>query len=152
MEIEEVFKSPFKMFLCRPLLDDSPVELPGLKVLYRTEEEITGPTTTEKIFNLSQVYLKQIIEEYNSYQFEECKPVIATYHLYIAWEVEKNELKVDGKELYYVVYNVEEEEKYIAKEKKNYLPPETIERNFFIFIDLTVYYRKIQPDPNLKNI
>ena len=146
MEIEG---SPFKMFLCRPLLDDSPVELPGLKVLYRTEEEITGPTTTEKIFNLSQVYLKQIIEEYNNYQFEECKPVIATYHLYIAWE-DEDKLKVDGKELYYVVYNVEE--KNIAKEKKNYLPPETIERIFFIFIDLTVYYRKIQPDPNLKNI
>ena len=140
MEIEEVFKSPFKMLFCRPLLDDSPIELPGIRILYRTEEEIAGPTTTEKIFNLSQVYLKQIIEEYNRYQIEEDRPVIATYHLSIAWEVEKDGLKeVDGKELYYVVYNVKE--KNIAKEKKSYLPPETIERNFFIFIDVTVYYQ-----------
>ena len=146
MEIEG---SPFKVLFCRPLLDDSPVELPGLKVLYRTKEEIAGPTTTEKIFNLYQVFLKQIIEEYNNYQFEECKPVIATYHFYTCWE-DEDKLKVDGKELYYVVYNVEE--KNIAKEKKSYLPPKPIERNFFIFIDLTVYYRKIQPDPNLKNI
>ena len=141
MEIEEVFKSPFKMLsFCRPLLDDSPIELPSIRILYRTEEEIAGPTTTEKIFNLSQVYLKQIIEEYNRYQIEEDRPVIAAYHLSIAWEVEKDGLKkVDGKELYHVVYNVKE--KNIAKEKKSYLPPETIERIFFIFIGVTVYYQ-----------
>ena len=135
MEIEG---SPFKVHFCRPLLDDSPVGLPGLKVLYRTEEEIAGPTTTEKIFNLYQVYLKQIIEEYNNYQFENCRPVITTYHFYTSWEVE-DKLKVGGKELYYVVYKVEE--KNIVKEKKSYLPPETIERIFFIFIDVTVYYQ-----------
>ena len=150
MEIEEVFKSPFKMLFCRPLLDDSPINLPGIRVIYRTEE-IAGPTTTEKIFNLSQVYLKQTIEEYNRYQLEEGRPVIATYRLYIAWEVEKDGLKdLDGKDLYYVIYDVEE--KNIIEEKKYYLPPETIERNFFIFMDPTVYFRERQPDPNLKNI
>ena len=142
MEIEEVFKSPpFKMLsFYRPLPDESPIELPSIRILYRTEEEIAGPTTTEKIFNLSQVYLKQIIEEYNRYQIEENRAVIAAYHLSIAWEVEKDGLKkVDGKELYHVAYNVEE--KNIVEEKKSYLPPETIERNFFIFIGGTVYYQ-----------
>ena len=138
MEIEEVFKSPFKMLsFCRPLLDDSPIELPSIRILYRTEEEIAGPTTTEKIFNLSQVYLKQIIEEYNRYQIEENRAIITAYHLSIAWE--DGLKKVDGKELYHVVYNVEE--KNIVKEKKSYLPPETIERNFFILIGVTVYYQ-----------
>ena len=138
MEIEEVFKSPFKMLsFCRPLLDDSPIELPSIRILYRTEEEIAGPTTTEKIFNLSQVYLKQIIEEYNRYQIEENRAIITAYHFSIAWE--DGLKKVDGKELYHVVYNVEE--KNIVKEKKSYLPPETIERKFFIFIGVTVYYQ-----------
>ena len=80
---------------------------------------------------------------------EEGRPVIATYKLYIAWEVEKDGLKdLDGKELYYVIYNVEEEEKYIIEEKKYYLPPETIERIFFIFMDPTVYFRERQPGPD----
>ena len=147
MEIEEVFKSPFTLLFCSPLFD-SPIKLPGLKVIYRTEE-ITSSTTTEKIFNLSQVYLKQTIEEYNHYQIEEGRPVITTYRLYIAWEVEKDGLKeLEGKDLYVVIYNVEEEEKYIIEEKKYYLPPETIERNFFIFMVPTVYFQKRQPNPD----
>ena len=43
MEIEEVFKSPFKLvFSCPPYF--SPVKLPGIKFFYRTEE-IAGSTT-----------------------------------------------------------------------------------------------------------
>ena len=148
MEIEEVFKSPFKLvFSCPPY--NSPIKLPGLKFIYRTEE-IAGSTTTEEIFNLSQMYLKQKIEEYNRYQIEGERTIITTYRLYIAWEVEKDGLEEsEEKDLYHITYNVEEEEKNIIEEKKYYLPPETIERNFFIFMVPTVYiFRERQPDPD----
>ena len=146
MEIEEVFKSPFKLvFSCPPY--NSPIKLPGLKFIYRTEE-IAGSTTTEEIFNLSQMYLKQKIEEYNRYQIEGERTIITTYRLYIAWEVEKDGLEeLEEKDLYHITYNVEE--KNIIEEKKYYLPPETIERNFFIFMVPTVYiFRERQPDPD----
>ena len=148
MEIEEVFKSPFKLvFSCPPY--NSPIKLPGIKFIYRTEE-ITSSTTTEKIFNLSQMYLKQTIEKYNRYQIEGERSIKTTYRLYIAWEVEQDGLKkLEEKDLYHITYNVEEEEKYIIEEKKYYLPPETIERNFFIFMVPTVYiFREGQPDPD----
>ena len=148
MEIKEVFKSPFKLvFSCPPY--NSPIKLPGIKFIYRTEE-ITSSTTTEKIFNLSQMYLKQTIEKYNRYQIEGERSIKTTYRLYIAWEVEKDGLKeLEEKDLYHITYNVEEEEKYIIEEKKYYLPPETIERNFFIFMVPTVYiFREGQPDPD----
>ena len=138
MEIKEVFKSPFKLgFSCPPY--DSPIKLPGLKFIYRTEE-ITSSTTTEEIFNLSQMYLKQIIEKYNRYQIGREKSVKTTYNLYIAWEDKKDRLKkLEKKDLYEVIYNVEGVEKYIVEEKKYYMPSETIVRNFFIFIVPTVY-------------
>ena len=148
MEIKEVFKSPFKLvFSCPPY--NSPIKLPGIKFIYRTEE-ITSSTTTEEIFNLSQMYLKQTIEKYNRYQIEGERTVMTTYRLYIAWEVEKDGLKeLEEKDLYHITYNVEEEEKYIIEEKKYYLPPETIERNFFIFMVPTVYiFREGQPGPD----
>ena len=148
MEIEEVFKSPFKLvFSCPPY--NSPIKLPGLKFIYRTEE-IAGSTTTEEIFNLSQMYLKQTIEKYNRYQIEGERTIITTYRLYIAWEVEKDGLEeLEEKDLYHITYNVEEEEKNIIEEKKYYLPPETIERNFFIFMVPTVYiFRERQPGPD----
>ena len=148
MEIKEVFKSPFKWVFSYPPYN-SPLKLPGMKFIYRTEE-IASSTTTEEIFNLSQVYLKQTIEKYNRYQIEGERTIITTYRLYIAWEVEKNGLEeLEEKNLYDVTYNVEEEEKYIIEEKKYYLPPETIERNFFIFIVPTVYiFREGQPVPD----
>ena len=148
MEIEEVFKSPFKLvFSCPPYF--SPIKLPGLRFFYRTEE-IESSTTTEKIFNLSQMYLKQTIEKYNRHQIEGGRTVKTTYRLYIAWEVEKDGLKkLEEKDLYDVIYNVEEEEKYIIEEKKYYLLPETIERKFFIFMVPTVYiFREGEPDPD----
>ena len=148
MEIKEVFKSPFKLvFSCPPY--NSPIKLPGIKFIYRTEE-IASSTTTEEIFNLSQVYLNQTIEKYNRYQIEGERTIITTYRLYIAWEVEKDGLKeLEEKNLYDVTYNVEEEEKYIIEEKKYYMLPETIERNFFIFIVPTVYiFREGQPVPD----
>ena len=146
MEIEEVFKSPFYMFGNTFPPDDSPIRLEGVEFIYRTEE-IKSSTTTEKIFNLSQMYLKQKIEEYNHYQIEEGRAVITTYRLYIAWEVEKDGLKeLEEKDLYHITYNIEEEEKYIIEEKKYYMPPKTIERNFFICIVPTVYFQG-QPDP-----
>ena len=148
MEIEEVFKSPFKLvFSCPPY--NSPIKLPGIKSIYRTEE-ITSSTTTEKIFNLSQMYLKQTIEKYNRYQIEGERSIKTTYRLYIAWEVEQDGLKkLEEKDLYHITYNIEEEEKYIIEEKKYYLPPETIKRNFFIFMVPTVYiFREGQPDPD----
>ena len=60
MEIEEVFKSPFKspfklVFSCPPY--NSPVLLPGIKFIYRTEE-IAGPTTTEKNYKFIQRVFK----------------------------------------------------------------------------------------------
>ena len=132
MEIEEVFKSPFKLVFSCPSYF-SPVKLPGIKFIYRTEE-IASFTTTEEIFNLSQVYLKQTIEKYNNYRIEGERVVKTTYRLYIAWEVEKDGLKeLEEKDLYNVIYNVEEEEKYIIEEKKYYMLPETIKRKFFYF-------------------
>ena len=148
MEIEEVFKSPFKLvFSCPPY--NSPIKLPGLRFFYRTEE-IESSTTTEKIFNLSQMYLKQTIEKYNRYQIEGGRTVKTTYRLYIAWEVEKDGLeKFEEKDLYETTYNIEEEEKTQIEEKKYYLLPETIERKFFIFMVPTVYIlREGQPDPD----
>ena len=131
MEIKEVFKSPFKLvFSCPPY--NSPIKLPGIKFIYRTEE-IASSTTTEEIFNLSQMYLKQTIEKYNNYRIEGERITKTTYRLYIAWEVEKDGLKeLEEKDLYDVTYNIEEEEKKI-EEKKYYLLPETIERKFFYF-------------------
>ena len=148
MEIEEVFKSPFKLvFSCPPY--NSPIKLLGLRFFYRTEE-IESSTTTEKIFNLSQMYLKQTIEKYNRYQIEGGRTVKTTYRLYIAWEVEKDGLeKLEEKDLYETTYNIEEEEKTQIEEKKYYLLPETIERKFFIFMVPTVYIlREGQPDPD----
>ena len=150
MEIEEVFKSPFKLFNFTFPPNDSPINLPGLKYIYQTEE-IKSSTTTEEIFNLSQTYLKQKIEEFNRYQIEGERTVITTYRLCILLcVVEKDRLiELEEKDLYDVTYNVEEEEKYIIEEKKYYLPPETIERNFFIRITPTVYFfREGQPDPD----
>ena len=147
MEIKEVFKYPFKLvFSCPPYF--SPVRLPGIKFIYRTEE-IQKPTTTEEIFNSCQSFLKQTIEKYNRYQIEGERLVKTTYRFYIAWEVEKDGLKeLEEKDLYDVIYNVEEEEKYIIEEKKYYLLPETIERKFFIFMVPTVYiFREGEPDP-----
>ena len=113
MEIKEVFKSPFKLVFSTPPYN-SPIKLPGLKFIYRTEE-IASSTTTEEIFNLSQMYLKQTIEKYNRYQIEGERTIITTYRLYIAWEVEKDGLgELEEKDLYHITYNVEEEE------KKNY--------------------------------
>ena len=113
MEIKEVFKSPFKLVFSSPPYN-SPIKLPGIKFIYRTEE-IASSTTTEEIFNLSQMYLKQTIEKYNRYQIEGERTIITTYRLYIAWEVEKDGLgELEEKDLYHITYNVEEEE------KKNY--------------------------------
>ena len=142
MEIEEVFKSPFKFVFSYPPYN-SPIKLPGTEFIYRTEE-IAGSTTTEEIFNLSQMYLKQTIEKYNHYQIEGERTIITTYKLFIAWGFEKEEL--EEKNLYYITYNVEEEEKKIIEEKKYYLPPETIKRKFYIFMVPTVYiFREGQP-------
>ena len=148
MEIEEVFKSPFKLvFSCPPYF--SPVKLPGIKFFYRTEE-IASSTTPNEIFKRSQMYLKQTIEKYNHYQIEGGRVVKTNYRLYIAWEVEKDGLKeLEEKDLYETTYNIEEEEKTQIEEKKYDLPPETIERNFFIFMVPTVYiFREGQPDPD----
>ena len=148
MEIKEVFKSPFKLVFSYPPYN-SPIKLPGIEFIYRTEE-IAGSTTTEEIFNLSQMYLKQTIEKYNRYQIEGERTIITTYRLYIAWEVEKDGLKeLEEKDLYHITYNVEEEEKKIIEEKKYYLPPETIKRKFYIFMVPTVYiFREGQTSPD----
>ena len=148
MEIKEVFKSPFKLVFSYPPYN-SPIKLPGIKFIYRTEE-IASSTTTEEIFNLSQMYLKQTIEKYNHYQIEGERTIITTYRLYIAWEVEKDGLKeLEEKDLYHITYNVEEEEKYIIEEKKYYLSPETIKRKFYIFMVPTVHiFREGQTGPD----
>ena len=148
MESKEVFKYSFNLvFSCPPYF--SPVGLPGIKFIYRTEE-IQKPTTTEEIFKSCQSFLKQTIEKYNTYQIEGERSIKTTYRLYIAWEVERDGLKkLEEKDLYDVIYNVEEEEKYIIEEKKYYMPSETIERKFFIFMVPTVYiFREGQLNPD----
>ena len=150
MEIENVFKSSFKspfklVFSCPPYF--SPVLLPGIKFIYRTEE-IASSTTPKEIFTRSQKYLKQTIEKYNRYRIEGERIAKTTYRLYIAWEVEKDGLKeLEEKDLYRVTYNIEEEIKKI-EEKKGDMLPETIEQIFFIFMVPTVYiFREEQPNP-----
>ena len=152
MEIEEVFKSPFRLIGGKFPPVDSPIRLDGIVYIYRTEKIISS-TTTEEIFDLSQMYLKQTIEEFNHYETEpeESRPVITTYRLYIAWEVEKDgliQLELEEKDLYHITYNIEEEEKYIIEEKKYYLPPDTIKRNFFIYMVPTIYFQDRQTDPD----
>ena len=117
MEIEEVFKSPFKLvFSCPPYF--SPISLPGLKFFYRTEE-IASSTTLNEIFEKSQMYLKQTIEKYNCYQIEGGRLVKTNHRLYIAWEVEKDGLKqLEEKDLYETTYQIEEGKKIQIEEKK----------------------------------
>ena len=147
MQIEEVFKSPFKLVFCCPPYF-SPVSLPGIKFIYRTEE-IQGPTTPEEIFTKSQMYLKQTIEKYNNYQIEGERTIKTTYRFYIAWEVEKDGKKrLEEKDLYETKYNIGEEVKKI-EEKKGDMLTETIEGKFFIFLVPTVYiFREGQQDPD----
>ena len=151
MELEEVFKSPFCLFR-NNIVFNSSINLEGHEFKYRTEK-ITSSTTTEEIFNLSQMYLKQKIEYFNHYQTEpeEISPIITTYRLYIAWEVIKDgliQLELEEKDLYHITYKIEEEEKYIIEEKKYYLPPETIKRIFFIYIVPTIYFQDKQTGPD----
>ena len=148
MDIKEAFKSPFKLVFSSPPYF-SPVKLPGIKFIYRTEE-IADSTTTEEIANISQMYLKKIIEEYNRYRIEGERVIKTTYRLYIAWKVEKDGLEeLEEKDLYDITYNVEEEENKIIREKKYYNVSETIEGKFFIYIVPIVYiFREGQPDPD----
>ena len=148
MEIEEVFKFPFKLvFSCPPYF--SPVSLPGLKFFYRTEE-IQGSTTPNEIFTKSQMSLKETIEKYNRYQVEGGRLFKTNYRLYIAWEVEKDgREQLEEKYLYETTYQIEEGKKIQIEEKKYNLSPETIERNFFIFMVPAVYFlREGQPNPD----
>ena len=132
MEIEEVFKSPFKLFHLTFPPNDSPINLPGLKYIYQTEE-IKSSTTTEEIFNLSQMYLKQKIEEFNRYQIEGERIIITTYRLCILLCVVEKDIFIEfeEKDLYDVTYNVEEEEKYIIKEKKILFASRNYRTKFF---------------------
>ena len=147
MEIEEVFKSPFKLILtCPPYF--SPVALPGFRYIYKTEE-IAGSTTLNEIFEKSKMYLKQTIEKYNCFQIEGGRLVKTTHRLYITWEIEKDGSKqLKEKDLYETTYNIEEGKKEKIEEKKYYLFPRTIEKNFFIYLVSTVYLlREEQPNP-----
>ena len=147
MEIEEVFKSPFKLILtCPPYF--SPVALPGFRYIYKTEE-IAGSTTLNEIFEKSKMYLKQTIEKYNCFQIEGGRLAKTTHRLYITWEIEKDGLKQQKeKDLYETTYNIEEGKKEKIEEKKYYLFPRTIEKIFFIFLVSTVYLlREEQPNP-----
>ena len=147
MEIEEVFKSPFKLILtCPPYF--SPVALPGFRYIHKTEE-IAGSITFSEIFEKSQIYLKQTIEKYNCFQIEGGRLVKTTHRLYITWEIEKDGSKQQKeKDLYETTYNIEEGKKEKIEEKNYYLFPRTIEKNFFIYLVSTVYLlREEQPNP-----
>ena len=94
----------------------SPVRLPGLKFIYRTEK-IQNTTNTKEIFKSSQSFLKETIEKYNSYQIPGEKTIICTYRLTIVWEGEKDE-KPKEKDLYETIYKIEEGDLLQVEEKK----------------------------------
>ena len=148
MEKEKVFKYPFKLvFSCPPYF--SPVRLPGIKFIYRTEK-IQNSTTTEEIEKSTQSFLNQTIEKYNNYQIEGETTILTTYRFYILWEVEEKDDYEQPKEkdLYETTYKIEEGEKIQIEEKKKYLLSETIQPNFYIFLVPTVYiFRERQPNP-----
>ena len=147
MENEKVFKYSFKLvFSCPPYF--SPVRLPGIKFIYRTEE-IQNPTTTEEIFKSSQSFLRQTIEKYNNYKIKGETTILTTYRLYIVWKVEKDESEQPKeKDLYGAIYQIEEGNKIRVEEKKSVTLSETIHPNFYIFVVPTVYiFRERQPYP-----
>ena len=124
----------------------SPVRLPGLKFIYRTEK-IQNTTNTKEIFKSSQSFLKETIEKYNSYQIPGEKTIICTYRLTIVWEGEKDE-KPKEKDLYETIYKIEEGDLLQVEEKKKYLPSQTIQPNFYILFVPTVYiFREREHNP-----
>ena len=135
----------------------SPVRLPGYCFLYRSEK-IEKPTTTSEIWKTSKSFLKEIVEQYNSYQIPEyhnkpppeyttCQPqpyetIATTYSIRAMGEEEEregNEYLHDEKGLYYSMYKIEGERKNKIEEKKRFWPSQTIEPNFYIYILATVY-------------
>ena len=139
MDLINTFKSPFI------LVSSSSLELsdiPSVKFEFKTEE-IQDSTTMEELFNISKMYLNNIITEYNHYRLNGERITESTYRLYTAiWEDKNGEWK--NKDLYTVFYSIEEEK--ITWERK-YDNPTTIEGKFFIGIDIVVYvFREVDAE------
>ena len=143
----------------------SPVRLPGYCFLYRSEK-IEKPATTSEIWKASKSFLKEIVEQYNSYQIPEYtkqkteeyknnpppeyttnqppiyETIATTYRIRAMGEEEEREGNAylhDEKGLYYSMYKIEGERKNKIEEKKRFRPTQTIEPNFYIYILATVY-------------
>ena len=156
MENKEERKIKFNLVFTSPP-NFSPVRLPGTCFLYRSEK-IEKPTTTSEIWKASKSFLKEIEEQYNSYQTPEFtkqkseeyttnqpqpfETIATTYKINTMGEDEQrkgNEYIHDEKGLYYSMYQIEGERKNKIEEKKRFRPTETIEPNFYIFLLATVY-------------
>ena len=178
MENKEERKIKFNLvFTSSP--DFSPVRLPGYCFLYRSEK-IEKPATTSEIWKASKSFLKEIEEQYNSYQIPEYtkqktpeyttnqtpeyttnqppiyETIATTYRINTIEEGKQekgNEYKHDKTGLYYSMYKIEGERKNKIEEKKRFRPTETIEANFYIYILATVYLfreRAYNPGENIE--
>ena len=144
MENEKDLKYSWGPFSSRSSFFSS-VCLPGVSFVYRTEK-IAIPTNTDKAREKTHLFLKETIEKYLNHKIEGGRLVKTSYRLGIAWEGEKDE-KPKEKDLYTAAYKIKEEEKILIEETIfNYLYPETIQPNFYIFLVCNVRY--IQQKPN----
>ena len=137
MEIEEVFKYPFKSpFIPTPFYSPKSIfEIPPKKFLFNTDE-IQASTTTEEIYKFSQKYLKSIVEEYNQSRINGERITESTYKLYLdIWEEDRKQWK--EKDLYEVYYTIQKNK--IIYEKKYYNNLDNIEGKFIIGIYVGVY-------------
>ena len=116
----------------------SPVRLPGLSFVYRTEK-IEDLTTTGEIWKSSESFLKENIEKYNIHKIEGEETILTTYKLAISREEKDEDKPPKEKVLYSSIYKIEGEEKTKIEEKKYIKSSETIEPNFYIFLVPTVY-------------
>ena len=146
MENEKDLKYSFNLVLTTPPYF-SPVRLPGLSFVYRTEK-IEKPTTAGEIWKSTKSFLKENIEKYLNHKIEGEKAILTTYRLAISREEKDEDKPTKEKVLYSSIYKIEGERKAKIEEKKKFRASETIEPNFYIFLVPTVYiFRERKHNP-----
>ena len=151
MENEKDLKYSWGLVLTTPPYF-SPVRLPGLSFIYRTEK-IEKPTTAGEIWKSSKSFLKETTAKYNTHDIEGENPILTTYKILVSWKEEPNSKPTKEKILYSSIWKIEGERKNKIEEKKKFRASETIEPNFYIFLVPTVYIfreRKHTPGENIE--
>ena len=134
MEIEEVFKYPFKSpFIPTPFY--SPIRFKNVENFLFQTEEIQASVTLEEIYKQSIDHLKAIVEEYNQHQINGERITESAYNLDLnIWDKDRKQWK--EKDLYEVYYNIQKNK--IIYEKKYYNNLEKIEGKFIIVISVNL--------------